>query len=97
MLFYDYRVLYDLDAYVIMPDHFHVLIRPRKGQALWEVLQTFKGRSARFANLQIGRAGRVWFPRYLDRIARNTDDWIRWMQYLHDNPVRARLVKAAED
>ncbi|MEQ8763745.1 MAG: transposase [Planctomycetota bacterium] len=93
MLFYDYRFLYDLDAYVVMPDHFHALIRPLSGEPLGKILGLIKGRSSRAANLEIGRTGRLWFPKYFDRIIRSRDDWRERFMYIHQDPLRSRLVE----
>jgi REP element-mobilizing transposase RayT len=54
-------------AFVIMPDHFHlVVLPPEDGPA--RMMQLIKGRFARSYNLQAARDGPVWQSRYHERI-----------------------------
>ncbi len=41
--------------------------------------------------------GRVWQPRYFDRIVRNVREYHQAMEYMHLNPVRRGLVNRPED
>ncbi len=97
ILFHDYRLRYDLDAYVVMPDHFHMLFRPFSGEDLGSLLKSLKGRTSRRINLALGRHGRLWQPRSFDRIIRSPREWLWRVHYIHQNPVRAKLVARAED
>ena len=49
------RRLYDLSAWVVMPNHVHLLILPHV--ALSQITHFIKGRTARESNLLLGRAG----------------------------------------
>ena len=51
---------YHLDAWVIMPNHFHALVEPQEGTVLGEIIQRWKGGSAREINLACGRSGQFW-------------------------------------
>jgi len=42
-------------------------------------------------------AGAIWQPRYFDFILRRAGDFRKKLQYIHDNPVAAGLVAAAEN
>ena len=84
-------------AWVLMPDHAHWLIalgEDRNLQQLVDVLKTF---SARNANRVMERSGRVWAPAYYDRALRSDDQIPTVMRYIAANPVRAGLVKHADD
>jgi REP element-mobilizing transposase RayT len=50
--------LYELCAWVIMPNHVHILILP--GASPQIITRRIKGRSAREANLLLGRTGSFW-------------------------------------
>jgi len=41
--------------------------------------------------------GKLWQPRYFDRALRTVKEYHEKIDYIHQNPVRAGLVKCAED
>ena len=86
-----------LDAYVIMPDHVHVLLRPMTGWTLARILQGIKGYSARQINAILGRKGAVWQKESFDHLIRHEEDWLDKLNYIHMNPVTAGLVDRPED
>ena len=52
-----HRELYELDAWVIMPNHFHILVTPTEATPLSRIMQRWKGASARYINQRLGRNG----------------------------------------
>ena len=86
---------YLLYAYVIMPDHLHMLIKPLAGHALKDIMQKLKGGSSYYLNKLLGRSGQFWQKESFDHIVRD-DFYMRekW-NYIKENPVKARLVKNA--
>ena len=79
-----------LFAWVVMPNHVHLLLRPR-GE-LMPVLQRIKGASARKANLLFERRGRFWLEESFDHWVRNDLEFGRLLEYIEQNPVIAGLV-----
>src|SRR5882757_3181995 len=61
-------------AWVLMPDHLHWLFVLGETLLLPQVLNIFKGRSARAINLSRGRAGAIWQPSYHDHTLRAEED-----------------------
>ncbi|TCS43943.1 REP-associated tyrosine transposase [Reinekea marinisedimentorum] len=89
---------YDLIAYVIMPNHVHLLIHPYQGQSLDAIVQRWKSYTAHMLNQQDKTSGRsVWMPDYWDRYIRDEQHFNRSVEYIHNNPVQAGLVGCAED
>jgi len=87
---------YDLDAYVIMANHVHLLILPKVAPS--RVMQTLKGYTAREANKFLGRTGqRFWQAESYDRWVRDVVEVQRIRSYIENNPVKAGLVLRAED
>jgi REP element-mobilizing transposase RayT len=84
---------YDLLGYVIMPNHVHVLFRPRPSQHLVIILQSWKSYTAKAINKLLGGAGSVWQPEYWDRLIRNEPHLHACLAYIRDNPVKAKLGK----
>lgn len=91
----EYR-LYDRFAWVIMPNHVHLVMRPLR--ELPNVMRWIKGSSARGANLALGRTGKpFWQPESYDHFVRNTGELNRIIRYVERNPVSAGLVASIED
>lgn len=85
-----------LHAYVVMPNHVHILIGP--DVPLSRITHRVKGTSARSANKILGRDGqRFWQDESFDHWVRNGAEFIRIKSYIEHNPVKAGLVKFPED
>jgi len=83
---------YDVDAFVLMPNHVHLLVTPRAGQALFELLKAIKGTSARTCNKLLGRTGNsFWMEDSYNRIVRDSEELTAFRRYIEANPVRAGL------
>jgi carbamoyl-phosphate synthase large subunit len=82
---------YVLDAFVIMPNHVHVLVQPAKGQSLSDILHSWKSFSAKEIDRLIKRTGPVWQEENYDRIVRNFEELTRCRDYIARNPEKARL------
>jgi putative transposase len=93
-----------LITYVLMPDHFHLIVNPRDGR-IKEFAGQLKAVSAktmvranrRFAFAETDEGHQVWQESFKD-----VPLWSGWMimqkiNYIHANPVKARLVKSAKD
>ncbi len=88
--------LYELRAWVVMPNHVHVLLLPHK--SLVRVLQAIKSASARRANRILGRTGqRFWQEESFDRWMRDRDEEGCIARYIDRNPVGAGLARAVGD
>ena len=83
---------YELDEWVIMPNHVHALVRPFPPWRLRDILHTWKLNIARRANAILGVAGqRFWQPESFDRIIRDDEEKAAVRRYIRQNPVKARL------
>jgi REP element-mobilizing transposase RayT len=85
-----------LHAFVVMPNHVHVLWTPQVALAV--LIRQVKGPTACHANRLLGRAGEpFWQQEYFDRIVRSEDEFARIRRYIEWNPVKAALVARPED
>jgi REP element-mobilizing transposase RayT len=85
-------------TYVIMPDHFHWLMRLLPGAELSGVVQSVKGRTATRINRIVGTLGsKLWQPGFHDRAVRREEDLAGLAHYIVCNPVRAGLVHNVAD
>ena len=82
-------------AYVVMPNHVHLLVEPRV--ELKRITQTIKGASARSCNLLPGRTGPFWQEESFDHWVRSATSFERIRMYIERNPVSAGLVKTPVD
>jgi putative DNA methylase len=87
------RGLYELQAWVIMPNHVHVIMQPHT--ALATIMRWLKGRTGRLANEILGRA-RVpfWQDESFDQWVRNSEELQDLIAYVENNPVKAGFVEA---
>jgi REP element-mobilizing transposase RayT len=87
---------YELQAWVVMPYHVHMLILPHV--ALPQITHWIKGRTAREGNLLLGRTGEpFWQDESYDHWVRNEREFHRIVKYIEWNPVSAGLVTKPED
>jgi REP element-mobilizing transposase RayT len=86
---------YDNHAWVIMPNHVHLLLTAHLDVS--EVLRSLKGSTARQANLLLHRSGQpFWHDESYDHLVRNVDEFRRIKRYIENNPF-AGLVTSPEE
>src|ERR1700689_4859278 len=87
---YSYRLQqkYLLHEFVLMSDHFHLLITP--SLTLERTLQLIKGGFSFRAKKELGFAGEIWERSFRDRRVRDLEEYCAFRRYIHLNPVRKR-------
>ena len=88
---------YRLDAWVIMPNHVHVLFHPIKGHLMSDIVRSWKMYTARQINGLLGRRGAVWQRDFFDVYVRCEEHFHELIAYIDQNPVKAGLCELAED
>jgi putative transposase len=94
LLSYKLQQKYLLHEFVIMPDHFHLLITPV--QTLERALQLIKGGFSFRAKKELGFAGEIWEKSFYDRRVRDWEEYCSFRRYIHLNPVKKGLALVAE-
>ncbi len=97
-----------LIAYVLMPDHIHLVVNPKdgrireftgklKGVAATDIVTVTGGRLFTVQNSHDGSTHQVWQESFKAQPLWSA--WMIWQKinYIHSNPVKARLVKSAKD
>ena len=92
LLHYRDEGAYSLYAFVLMPDHFHVLLTPAANKSLERVVQYIKGGSARELGIEKNMHFPVWQRGFSDHRVRNEDDFVTHVRYIWQNPVKRKLV-----
>lgn len=99
---------YDLLAWVVMPSHVHWVFRPLDEWVATlddpevrtpreRILRSVNSHSGSRCNTLLGQRGRFWQPESYDHVVRDEEELERIVQYIHANPVKAGLVRRAED
>jgi len=82
---------YELHAFVVMPDHLHLLITP--SESLEKAMQLIKGGFSHGARKEFDWHGEIWQPGFTDHRIRDEEDWNRHLGYIRSNPLEARLAE----
>jgi putative transposase len=95
-ILYHYRSsAYLIHEFVLMPEHFHVLITP--SGSLERAVQYVKGGFSYRAKKELGSKMEVWQKGFSDHRIRDAEDYERHVEYIHLNPVRKHLCDKPED
>ena len=84
-------------AYVLMDNHFHLLVTPQAQDSLPKMMQAIGRRYVRHFNGEHGRSGTLWEGRYKSTLIQAERYLLACMAYIDLNPVRAGLVAHARD
>ena len=84
-------------AYCLMTNHVHLLVKPKENDSLYKMMQGVTLCYTQFVNRRYERTGRLWESRYHSCVV-DKDSYL-WAvaRYIETNPVRAGMVKKAED
>jgi len=82
---------YKLHAFVVMPDHIHLLLTPLD-RSVERVMGLIKGGFSH----RLSSKFPVWQRSFTDRRIRNKEEFLVKREYIHQNPVRGRLIANAE-
>jgi REP-associated tyrosine transposase len=91
------RRYYKLHAFVLMPDHFHLLLTPEAETTLEKAMQMIKGGSAHRIRKELGFHWPVWQPGFHDRWLRDAHEYRTRLNYILQNPVEAHLAASPEE
>jgi len=87
---------YLLHEFVVMPDHFHLLITPGLQVTLERAMQFIKGGYSYRVKKELGLTGERWQTSFHDHRVRDAVEYQSFRTYIHQNPVRRGLVDVAE-
>jgi putative transposase len=87
------RGRYQLHAFVLMPDHLHLLITPAPDVSIEKAMQFIKGGFS----FRLKSKMPVWERSFTLRRIENPRDYETHRNYIHANPVRAHLCERVEE
>jgi len=97
LLHYRNEGAYELHAFVLMPDHFHLLLTPALETTLERAVQYIKGGSAHRIRKELIFRFPVWQRGFSDHRIRDVNDYEVHLRYIQQNPVKRKLVCAADE
>ena len=86
-----------IHAYVLMGNHFHLLVTPQSTDGLPQMMQAVGRRYVRLFNDAHARTGTLWEGRYKSTLIQTDRYLLACMAYIDLNPVRAGLAAQAPD
>ena|SRR5208283_305708 len=84
-----------LHAFVVMPNHFHLLITIPEGMTLERAMQLIKGGFSYRTGKLFEIRSAIWQKSFVDRRVRDLDEYESFRNYIHQNPVKSRLADSA--
>ena len=84
---------FDLHAFVVMPDHFHLLLTPAPDVSLEKAVQYVKGGFS----FRLKSKGDVWEKSFMEHRIKDRVDYRNHREYIEQNPVRKRMSESAHE
>jgi putative transposase len=85
-----------VNAYVLLDNHFHMLLTPPSEEAMSLMMQAVGRTYVRYFNHKHGRSGTLWEGRFKSSIIDTEAYLLTCMAYIDLNPVRAGITDTAE-
>jgi putative transposase len=87
---------FQIDDFVVMPDHVHLLIAVDGSLSIEKAMQFIKGGFSYRVRKELEYAGEVWQRGFSEVRVEDKESLTRHRRYIAQNPVRAGLVESAE-
>lgn len=94
---YERQGRYLLHAFVIMPEHVHLLITPAQTVTLEHAVQLTKGGYSHALGAILGRKREIWQRGFTDHRIRDAQDFAHHRDYIHRNPGERHIVIDASE
>jgi len=98
-LFYLFRAKeiseFKLYAYCLMDNHVHILLK--ENEELGDSIRRITVGYAQWYNNKYGRTGHLFQNRYKSEAIEDEKYFMAAVRYIHQNPVKAKMVKQAQD
>jgi len=85
-----------LHEFVVMPDHFHLLITPSENVPIEKAVQYIKGGFSFRAAKELDFKTEIWQESFAERRIKDAKDYERHRTYIQENPVARFLADKAE-
>jgi len=82
----------EVHAYALMTNHVHLLVTPRKAEAVPKLIISLGRRYVHYINRSYRRTGTLWDSRYKSSLVQEETYLLKCQRYIELNPVRAAMV-----
>jgi putative transposase len=87
-----------IGRYVIMPNHVHFFCSPGNEAQDFSIFMKFwKEWTSKKMKKECNIEGHVWQREFFDHLLRNNESYVQKWEYVFNNPVRAGLMKEAQE
>lgn len=87
---------FELFGYVIMSNHYHLIIRISQAP-LRDIMHRINNKFSRYFNIKYKRSGHVFENRYKGILVIDDRYLLSLLRYVHQNPVTAKMCNRVED
>ena len=84
-------------GFCMMDNHAHLLLSAENISIIAQYMKLINAEYARYYNAINQRAGYVFRDRFKSEVIQNERYLINCLAYIHNNPVKAKIVKSAQD
>lgn len=91
------RTRFALCGYCLIPDHWHAIVLPEQDSSISDIVMRVKVLAYRQINKARGSREAIWQSRFYDHILATRREFDGTLEYIHENPVRRKLVECATD
>lgn len=90
------RKPFELYGYCLLNNHFHLLLRPT-GATISRIMQSLLVSHTQRYHRHYKSGGHVWQGRFKSPVIQSDEHLLTVLRYIEANPLRARMVKRAEE
>jgi putative transposase len=87
---------FQLHDFVVMPDHLHLLLTVHEDMTIEKAMQFVKGRFSYRIKRESHYLGEVWQSGFSEARADDQESFLRYREYIAQNPVKAGLAGSPE-
>ena len=94
----EYRMTmgYNIYGYVLMDNHYHIIIQTMD-KKLQEIMHQINNKYSKYFNYKFKRVGHIFQGRYKAVLVQDERYMLNLLRYIHQNPVSAGMCKQVED
>ncbi len=94
---YKLRYGFLLYAFCLMPNHVHLIGEPKETFNLSKFMHGLNRSYTAYFNEKYNKVGHLWQGRFKSQVVAKDDYLVDCLNYIELNPVRANMVRAAQD
>jgi len=94
---YHRKSVFTIHDFVVMPNHFHLLITVDHNLSVEKAVQLVKGNFSFRAKRELGIDHEIWQRGFSEERVRDRESFLAHRKYIGENPVRRGLAETPED